>query len=144
MEEIDIVVSSIFTQSDQTFFPCFLWVSDLENKNSTSPQRELLLWHWKLGINMYQVQELMRERKFKGPFGQHTILPPIIQPNFPSVWNCVILVCQPCLLAHARKRTPNVKHSKAIPENEGALISHNRYEVGNFVSADQFICKTPG
>jgi hypothetical protein len=36
-----------------------------------------------------------------------------------------------------------VKHSAAIPENEGAL-SRNRYEVGDFVSTNQFICKTPG
>jgi hypothetical protein len=63
--EIDKLVSSIFTQSDQTFFPCFPCVSDSENKNLTSPQRELLLWHWKLGINMYWVQELMHERTFR-------------------------------------------------------------------------------
>jgi hypothetical protein len=36
-----------------------------------------------------------------------------------------------------------VKCSTVIPENEGAL-SRNRYEVGDFVSTDQFICKTPG
>ena len=63
--EIDKVFSSIFTQSDQTFFPCFLCVGDSENENLTSLQRELLLWHWKLSINMYWVQELMRERSFE-------------------------------------------------------------------------------
>jgi hypothetical protein len=41
--EIDKVVSSISTQSEQTFFPCFPCVGDSENKNLTSPQRELLL-----------------------------------------------------------------------------------------------------
>ena len=141
--EIDKVVSSIFTQSDQTFFPCFPCIGDSENKNLTSPQRELLLWHWKLGINMYWVQELMRERTFKEPLGQRTILPPIIKPEFPSAWNCVIPACQSCLLARARKRTPYVKRSTAIPESEGAL-SHNRYEIGDFVSTDQFICRTHG
>jgi hypothetical protein len=30
-----------------------------------------------------------------------------------------------------------------IPESEGAL-SRNRYGVGDLVSTDQFICKTPG
>ena len=141
--EIDKVVSSIFTQSDQTFFPCFPCVGDSENKNLTSPQRELLLWHWKLGINMYRVQELMHERMFEELLGQRTILPPIIKPKFLSAWNCVIPACQSCLLERARKRTPNVKHSMAIPESEGAL-SHNRYEIGDFVSTDQFICRTPG
>jgi hypothetical protein len=36
-----------------------------------------------------------------------------------------------------------VKSSKAIPESEGAL-SRNRYEVGDFVSTDQFTGRTPG
>ncbi len=50
-------------------------------------------------------------------------------------------MCQSCLLARARKRSPNAKHSLAFPESEGAL-SRDRYEVGDFVSTDQFICKT--
>ncbi len=141
--EIDKVVSSIFTPSEQTFFPCFPCVGNSENKSLTSPQRELLLWHWKFGINMYQVQGLMHERTFEEPLGKCTVLPPIIKPKFSSAPNCVIPVCQSCLLACARKRTPNVKCSMVIPENKGAL-SHNRYEVGDFVSTDQFICKTPG
>jgi hypothetical protein len=89
------------------------------------------MWHWKLGINIYRVQKLMRERTFEEPLGKCTVLPPIIKQKFPSAWNCVILVCQSCLLACARKRTPNVKCSMVIPENEGAL-SRNRYEVGDF------------
>jgi hypothetical protein len=36
-----------------------------------------------------------------------------------------------------------MKWSTVISKNEGAL-SHNRYEVGDFVSNYQFICKTPG
>jgi hypothetical protein len=70
--EIDKVVSSIFTQSEQTFFPCFPCVGNLENKKLTSTKRELLLWHWKLGINMYWVQELMHERTFEEPLGKCT------------------------------------------------------------------------
>jgi hypothetical protein len=60
--EIDKAVSTIVTQLVQTFFPCFLCVGNSENKNLTSSQRELFLWHWKLGINMYWVQELMHKR----------------------------------------------------------------------------------
>jgi hypothetical protein len=85
----------------------------------------------------------MRERTFKEPLGQRTILSPIIKPKFPSARNCVIPAYQSCLLARARKRTPNVKRSMAIPESEGAL-SLNRYEIDVFVSTDQFICRTPG
>jgi hypothetical protein len=77
--EIDLVVSSIVTQLEQSFFPCFPRVSDSENKNLSSLQRELLLWHWKLGINMYPVQELMHERTYEEPFGKRTVFPPIIK-----------------------------------------------------------------
>jgi len=92
---------------------------------------------------MYRGQELMRERTFEEPLGKRTVLPPLIKPKFPSARTCVIPVCQSCLLAHARKRSPNAKHSSVIPESKGAL-SRDRYEVGDFVSTDQFICKTPG
>jgi hypothetical protein len=72
----------------------------------------------------------MRERTFKELLGKCTILPPINKPKFPSAQNCVIPLCQSCLLACASKRTPNVKHSTAYLENEEAL-SCNRYEVGD-------------
>ncbi len=92
---------------------------------------------------MYQVQELMRERTYEEPLGQRTVLPPIIKAKFPSSQNCVIPLCELCLLAHARKLTPNVKQTRDLHESEGAL-SRDRYEVGDFVSTDQFICRTPG
>ena len=51
--EIERSVSSIVSNAESNCFPCFLCVGDLANANLTSPQRELLLWHWKLGISMY-------------------------------------------------------------------------------------------
>ena len=36
-------------------------VGDVENENLSVGQRELLLWHWKLGIGMQQVQAMMRD-----------------------------------------------------------------------------------
>ncbi len=101
------------------------------------------MWHWKLGISMYRVQELMREWTYEEPLGQRTVLPPILKAKFPSAQDCVIPLCEPCLLARARKHTPNVKRTRDLPESEGAL-SRDQYEVGDFVSTDQFICRTPG
>ncbi len=51
--EIECSVSSIGSNAESNCFPCFLCVGDSKNTNLTSPQRELLLWHWKLGISMY-------------------------------------------------------------------------------------------
>jgi hypothetical protein len=55
----------------------------------------------------------------------------------------VVPACQSCLIACAQKWSTNVAKTKAIPESEGAL-SRDKYEVGDFVSTDQFICRTPG
>jgi hypothetical protein len=92
---------------------------------------------------MYQVQELMREQTYEEPLGQRTVLPPIIKAKFPFAQNCVIPLCESCLPARAWKRTPNVKQTRDLPESEGAL-SRDRYEVRDFVSTYQFICRTPG
>ncbi len=84
----------------------------------------------------------MRERTYEEPLGQRTVLPPIIKAKYSSAQNCVIPLCESCLLARARKCTLNVKQTN-LPESEGAL-SRDQYEVGDFVSTDQFICRTPG
>ncbi len=34
-------------------------VADTSNVNLTTGQKELLLWHWRLGIGMSRIQELM-------------------------------------------------------------------------------------
>jgi hypothetical protein len=47
------------------------------------------------------------------------------------------------LLAQARKRTPNVLRTQLLDDHEGA-ITRDQYNVGDFVSTDQFICTTPG
>ena len=38
-----------------------------ENINLTNAPKELLLWHWKLGISMHHIQELMYVHTAKGP-----------------------------------------------------------------------------
>ena len=72
-----------------------------------------------------------------------TILPAIIKPQPVSARNCIVLPCHWCLLAHARKRTPDILWSQLIEDHERALM-RDTYKVGDFVSTDQSICKTPG
>ena len=114
-----------------------------ENENISPAQKELLKWHWKLGIGMYRIQEMMRERHYEDPDGRTTILPAIIQPKNPSARNCIVPPCQSCLFAHAKKCSPKVSRTQPLEYREGA-ITRDQYEVGDFVSTDQFICKTPG
>jgi hypothetical protein len=103
---------------------------------------ELLKWHWKLGVSMYCVQEMMRERHYKEPNGNKTVLPAIIKPKFALARNCIVPPCQLCLLARARKHTPNILRTHLPVDCEGA-ITRDQYNVGDFVSTDQFICLTP-
>jgi hypothetical protein len=122
---------------------CGACVGAAENDNISPAQKELLKWHWKLGIGMYHIQEMLRERHYEDPDGRTTILPAIIQPKNPSARNCIFPPCQSCLLARAKKRSPNVSLTQPLEDREGA-ITRDQYEVGDFVSTDQFICKTPG
>ncbi len=52
------------------------------NKNLSGHQKELLKWHWKLGIGMYRFESLMCERHYEEPDGKTTILPAIIKPKY--------------------------------------------------------------
>jgi hypothetical protein len=114
------------------------------NENLSGPQKELLKWHWKLGIGMYRIQSLMCERHYEEPDGKTTILPAIIKPTrYATAQNCVDPPCQLCLLARAQKHSPKVLWMQALDNCEGAL-TRDQYEVGDFVSTDQFINKTPG
>jgi hypothetical protein len=86
-------------------------VGAAENENISPAQIELLKWHWKLGIGMYHIQEMMRERHYEDQDGKTTILPAIIQPKNPSARNCIVPPCQSCLLARTKKCSPTVSRT---------------------------------
>lgn len=87
--------------------------------NLSCPQRELLTWHWE------------------------TILPPVIISTIAAILNCPIPMCHSFKLVKKKWQNPQVKQSKAIPEKE-VLVSMNRYEAVDFVSADQFVANALG
>jgi len=118
-------------------------VGDVENENLTAPQRELLLWHWRLGIGMQRIQSMMREQHYEDHLGRTECHPPIIKSKYASTSSCKIPLCQSCLLARIFQRSPNVKQAQVNQDLEGS-ISRGKLEVGDFVSTDQFVCKTPG
>ncbi len=43
---------------------CGACVGAAENENISAAQKELLKWHWKVGVGMYRIQEMMRKRHF--------------------------------------------------------------------------------
>jgi hypothetical protein len=40
-------------------------VGSVDNENLTTAQRELLLWHWKLGIGMQRILAMMRDQHYE-------------------------------------------------------------------------------
>ena len=129
----------------QSLFGKWGCVSAGNNQNLSAAQKELLLWHWKLGIGMKRVQSLMRERVMKddnnNPGGD--VLPQVIHPKLPNAASCAIPVCETCQLARQKQRTPKTKTSKAVKEKEG-ILSADYIRPGDCVHMDQYISKTPG
>ena len=70
----------------------YMSVADESNQNLTSTQKELLLWHWKLGhANLQWIQTLCREpttnsRRF------------MLETRHPKTSSCVLPKCAACML----------------------------------------------
>ena len=69
------------------------------NNNLSGAQKELLLWHNKLGISMPRIQELMRAHPWEDPHSATSTVPQIIKPKIPQASSCPIPLCQSCQLA---------------------------------------------
>ena len=125
------------------FERCFPCVGDETNQQLTGPQKELLTWHWKLGINMQHCQELMHEQVLKLDDGTEMRRPAVLPTKNTTTKSCKIPMCMSCEMAKLRARSPRVKTSKAVKEKEG-ILSRGSYEPGDMVSSDQFNVHTAG
>ena len=92
---------------------------------------------------MHRIQEMMKPQQMEEPNGSKSVMAPIIHQNLATAANSAVPFCKTFLLGRAKKRSPGVVKKKAVPEKMGILIRY-KYEVGNFMSTDQFVCKTPG
>ena len=130
-------------QTMSTIFASVGPLGSVGNTNLSSGQKELLLWHWRLGISMSRVQELMVPHRAKDQNGMVDLMPSVITPKFATSATCVIPKCAACELSRARKRSAAVVKQHAIEEKEG-ILSANQYSPGDLVSLDQYVCATPG
>ena len=94
---------------------CGPFVGTVENENLSNAKKELLLWHWRWGIIMHLVQELMTPQQFEEPDGTNHVMAPIIQPKFATEETCAVPVYKSCLLGRAKKRSLGVANKKAVP-----------------------------
>ena len=106
-----------------------------ENANLTAAQKELLLWHFRLGhAGMGWVQSLMR--KGKEEFGTEA-RPPILSTIHEKARSCDTPLCEACLLGKQHRRTPGSTVTKAKPEMEMA-ICRSHLNPGDCISLDQY------
>ena len=85
----------------------------------------------------------MKPQQIEEPDGSITVMAPVISPKLPTAATCAIPAYKSCLLGHANKRSAGVNQRQPVLDKEG-LISRNKYEVGYFVSTNQFVVQTPG
>ena len=63
-----------FNSIAQLMCPCVRMQS---NANLTNAEKELLLWHWKLGVSMHHVQKLMKGHTATDPYNKSVYFPPV-------------------------------------------------------------------
>jgi hypothetical protein len=108
---------------DTSLFPL---VTDPSNVNLTPGQKELLLWHWRLGINMSCIQELMVPHQAKDENGLQDMMQCVITPAFMAAATCPIPHCAACQLACAHCYATGATNQLAVEEKAG-IFSANQY-----------------
>jgi Reverse transcriptase (RNA-dependent DNA polymerase) len=107
-----------------------LSVADETNQNLTRAQKELLLWHWKLGhAGFAWVQQLLREPQDGSA--------PVIQVKNKSASSCPAPLCAACQLARKTRTGAGVSTEYKDPDKEFRLKIDD-LEPGNTVSMDQY------
>jgi hypothetical protein len=110
-------------------------VLDPTNTHLTASQKELLLWHQRLGHNgMQRIQEQFRPRSDHSPR-----LPTLHS----TVSSCVIPRCDACLLSKASRRSNHAKTAINNPDAAQALTRKSLVP-GDTVSVDQYESRLRG
>ena len=107
------------------------------NINLSPDQRELLLWHYRLGhINMKWVQSLLQKPRNGEPR--------CIKPSNNKCSHCETPMCAVCQYAKQKRRQPpkNLTALPPVPTISG--LSDNVMDPGQRVSVDLYVAATPG
>ena len=85
---------------------------------------------------------MMKPQQIEEPDGYRSVMSPVISPKLPTADTCSIPAYESCLLGRAKKRSAGVNKRQPVLDKKG-LLSRDKYEVGDFVSNDQFVVRTP-
>ena len=115
----------------------FMSVADETNQNLTASQKELLIWHWKLGhANFQWIQTLCRHSTSDS---KRCVLP----TKFNKTSSCPAPKCVACMLGKQARRTPTLSIGHQLP-NKDLLLKTNHLRPGDCVSLDQYQSSIPG
>lgn len=131
---------------DDTEFLCkqnvasYLSVAAEVNQNITAAQKELLLWHWRLGhASFKRIQWLFATPISKDEALTKTLL---VSKN-PKVSSCKNPLCVACQIAkQSRRGSQSITHT-AIKQKE-MMLRRDNLEPGDVVSLDQYSSALPG
>lgn len=111
------------------------------NYNLSKSQKELLLWHQRLGhAGQGWIQDLMRKQKKE--VGE-TAESPLIPNHDPAATGCKHARCAACLLARQHRKSAGSSFTTNKPEKNMAIRA-NDLVPGQRVSTDQYVCAKPG
>ena len=132
----DVDVHALVEQIDQVN-----QILDDQNLNLTKEEKELLLWHQRLGhVGFTWIQTLMRPAKHETGAPPD---PPTIPVKLKGASKCIPPKCVACSLAKQHRKTSGSSRIHHKPEMEMA-IRRNNLQPGECVSIDQYVCRTPG
>jgi hypothetical protein len=116
-----------------------------DNFNLHPFQRELLLWHCRLGhADLQRIQSILsRPSQPKGSSNRGELFRQLVTPSFQGASSCCLPQCEACQYAKQKRVTPtNPKHPSS--NYEEGVLSRNQLHPGDRVSCDQYMSTTHG
>ena len=92
---------------------------------------------------MYCVHKMMKPQQVVETDGTRYVMAPVTSPNLYTSANFEVPACESFLLGRIKKRSPGVAKVKHVLEKE-VIIAREKYEVGDLVSTDELVVRTPG
>jgi hypothetical protein len=144
-EEDEYEFRPLMHLSGKTKMSCLGCLSDDSNPNLSTGQKELLLWHYRLGISTKHVQHLMKEHERKDEEGNVVVIPPVIPAKSADAVKCDPSIrCATCEIARAKVQRPKVKHQAPRMKEKDKALSKEKYLPGDYVSMDTVPVGVPG
>ena len=122
----------------------FAALVDESNSNLSRSQKELLVWHWRLGhVDMNRIKTLMHPSKpLDSLESRGNLNPPVvIETKNTKTHLCEVPKCQACIFAKMTKTKTGAKHIKG---DKFMALSRNTLLPGDAVSVDQYIVSQKG